>query len=142
MFRSWFVSGLLVLAVSILLPTPRGYTDTEVFPAKVVLPPDSIQAVVPSAGPRSLELPIRLPNAAEAPAVHEVAVGLAEPEARVQAILPVRAATPAAVQVAEPSRRLTLEELRRSIHRYPDQDLVDRFWEIATERLPLFGEDD
>lgn len=141
MFRSWFVGGLLVFAVSILLPAPRGYTDTEILPAAVVFSPDSVPAAVPSRGPRSLGLPVRLPNAAEAPAAHEVAVGLAEQEAQVR-VLPVRAAAPAAVQVAEPSRRPTLEELRRSIHRYPDQDLVDRFWEIATERLPLFGEDD
>lgn len=139
MFRSWFVGGLLVFAVSILLPAPRGYSDTEILPATAAFSPDSGQARVPSAGLKSLDLPVRLPNAAEASAVHEVAVGLAEQEARV---LPVRSADPAAVQVAEPSRRVTLEELRRSIHRYPDQDLTDRFWELATERLPLFGEDD
>ena len=101
MLRSWFVGGLLVLAVSILLPVPPGYTDTEVFP-------------------------VCLPNAAEASTVCEVAVGLAEREAPVR-VLPVRSATPAAIQVADPSRSLTLETLR---------------WELAAERLPLSGEDD
>ena len=42
----------------------------------------------------------------------------------------------------EPSRRVTLEELRRSMVLYPDHDLTGRLWEIGAERLPLFGEDE
>ena len=60
----------------------------------------------------------------------------------VSMVLPVRSAHPAAVQVIEPSRRVALEQLRRSLSRYPDHDMAGRFFEQATEQLPLFGEDD
>ncbi len=62
----------------------------------------------------SLESSVRPLNAAEAPAVSEVAVGMARRKAQAK-ILPVRVASPAAVQVMESPRRKVLEELGRSM---------------------------
>lgn len=41
-------------------------------------------------------------------------------------------------EVIEPSLGLSLDQLRRKAHRYPDQDLLGRFAEAATECPPLF----
>lgn len=88
----------------------------------------------------SLASPVRLRNAAELDAVYQVAVGLAAPHAALHPALPVRSAQPAAVQVMEPSRRSTLEQLRRSLHLYPDHDLVSRFLEDAAGQRALLGD--
>ncbi len=123
MLRSFrLLSVSLALIGSFLLPLPYGYTETNL--------------VVP------VVVPVRSRNAAEAGAVHEVAVGLAETAGVPHRVLPARAAQPAAIQVMEPSRRFTLEELRRSMVLYPDHDLAGRLWEIGTQRPPLFGEDE
>ena len=87
----------------------------------------------------SLASPVRLRNAAELDAVYHVAVGLAGTRAALHATLPVRSPQPAAVQVMEPSRRSTLEELRRLLSLYPDHDLVSRFLEDAAEQRALLG---
>ncbi len=39
----------------------------------------------------------------------------------------------------EGSEEVSLEGLRRELHRYNDQDLPNRFVEVSTERSPLFG---
>ncbi len=39
----------------------------------------------------------------------------------------------------EASEDLSFNELRRRMNRYPDQDILGRFAESATERPPLFG---
>ena len=44
--------------------------------------------------------------------------------------------------VVEAPKRLSLDRLRRESSRYPEQDLIGRFVECATECPPLFGTDD
>ena len=56
-------------------------------------------------------------------------------ETRVGADQPMRPMT------VEGEFRISLDRLRRELYRYPDQDLVGRFFELLTERPPLFGND-
>lgn len=144
MFRPWALGASLVVISVILLPFQYGYSETGLLQPQAALPAPQVQpaAVAPAADGASLALPVRSRNAAEVDAVREVAVGLADPEAQLHRMLPFRSVRPSAVQVVEPSRRMTLEELHRSLFRYPDHDLAGRLCEQATERMPLFGEDD
>lgn len=143
MLRAWFWGKSLALIGSFLIPIPQGYTSTGALPPQPALIAGQAQPAVPAEGipQASLTLPVRSHNAAEVDVVHEVAVGLPEPRMEPQRALPVRPAEPAAVQVVEPSRRVTLEELRRSLYLYPDHDLLSRFLESGTERQPLFSDD-
>lgn len=97
MSRSWFSGGSLALAIFFLIP------------AGSVL---------------SKDFPVRPLNAAEAPGAGQIATGLAK-QAR-EKIFPVRIASPAAVQVAESSRRGALEELAGSIRGFSESGAAIR----------------
>lgn len=62
---------------------------------------------------------------------------------------PLRAMVPADRNPEEPqlltlegSEEISLGRLRRELHRYNDQDLPNRFAEVATERSALFGSEE
>ena len=120
------VLGLLVGMIAFVLNSSQGFAET--LSAGKVLPPAAVQSY------RILS------NSKPMPAMSGVGIAskAVSSEDERWVFIPARSSEGIdSVTVVESSGR-SLDQLRRQAHRYPDQDLANRFAEAATECPPLF----